>query len=148
MPHSDPPTAKELAGCRNWLRYFLETEVRPKTGAVVAAGNKIEPRISPGVAGRHGRHNEHPCAHGSEAGDVDRERIEATRLSLESVRWHTERLWICRLPSETDCRVAEETRDVILPGVAIYEAVMEQFGFNELRVSTRGLRFAAAMDGT
>jgi len=50
--------------------------------------------------------------------------------------------------AQTDCRVAEETPDVILPGVAIYEAVMEQFGFNELRVSTRGLRFAAAMDGT
>jgi hypothetical protein len=28
----------------------------------------------------------------------------------------------------------------------IYEAVMEQFGFGELRVSTRGLRFAALME--
>ena len=35
--------------------------------------------------------------------------------------------------------------DVILTGAAIYE-VMEQFGFDELRVSTRGLRFAAVMD--
>jgi exopolyphosphatase/pppGpp-phosphohydrolase len=31
-------------------------------------------------------------------------------------------------------------------GVAIYQAVMEDFGFRELRVSTRGLRFAAVMD--
>jgi exopolyphosphatase/pppGpp-phosphohydrolase len=30
--------------------------------------------------------------------------------------------------------------------VAIYEAVMEAFAFPELRVSTRGLRFAAVMD--
>ena len=36
--------------------------------------------------------------------------------------------------------------DVILPGAAIYEAVMEEFGFAELRVSTRGLRFAAVLD--
>jgi exopolyphosphatase/pppGpp-phosphohydrolase len=36
--------------------------------------------------------------------------------------------------------------DVILPGVVIYEAVMEEFGFKLLRVSTRGLRFAAVMD--
>jgi exopolyphosphatase/pppGpp-phosphohydrolase len=36
--------------------------------------------------------------------------------------------------------------DVILTGVLIYEAVMEEFGFQELRVSTRGLRFAAVMD--
>jgi exopolyphosphatase/pppGpp-phosphohydrolase len=32
-------------------------------------------------------------------------------------------------------------------GVLIYEAVMEEFAFSELRVSTRGLRFAAALDG-
>ena len=36
--------------------------------------------------------------------------------------------------------------DVILTGVLIYEAVMEEFGFTQLRVSTRGLRFAAVMD--
>ena len=36
--------------------------------------------------------------------------------------------------------------DVILMGALIYEAVMEQFGFRQLRVSTRGLRFAAVMD--
>jgi exopolyphosphatase/pppGpp-phosphohydrolase len=36
--------------------------------------------------------------------------------------------------------------DVILTGVVIYEMVMAEFGFNELRVSTRGLRFAAVME--
>jgi exopolyphosphatase/pppGpp-phosphohydrolase len=35
---------------------------------------------------------------------------------------------------------------VILPGVVIYETVMEEFGFQQLRISTRGLRFAAVMD--
>jgi len=35
--------------------------------------------------------------------------------------------------------------DVILTGMAIYEAVLEEFGFNELRASTRGLRFAAVL---
>ena len=35
---------------------------------------------------------------------------------------------------------------VILTGVLIYEALMEDFGFPELRVSTRGLRFAAVMN--
>jgi exopolyphosphatase/pppGpp-phosphohydrolase len=38
--------------------------------------------------------------------------------------------------------------DVILTGVAIYQAVMEQFGFGELRISTRGLRFAVVMEAT
>ena len=36
--------------------------------------------------------------------------------------------------------------DVILTGVLIYEAVMEEFGFKEVHISTRGLRFAAVMD--
>ena len=35
--------------------------------------------------------------------------------------------------------------DVILPGLAIYEAVLQEFGFSELRASTRGLRFAAVL---
>ena len=35
--------------------------------------------------------------------------------------------------------------DVILSGVVVYESVMEIFGFSELRISTRGLRFAALM---
>ena len=36
--------------------------------------------------------------------------------------------------------------DVILTGVLIYEAVREEFGFKEVYVSTRGLRFAAVME--
>jgi exopolyphosphatase/pppGpp-phosphohydrolase len=35
--------------------------------------------------------------------------------------------------------------DVILTGVAIYEAIMEQFGFSQLAVSTRGLRYWALL---
>jgi hypothetical protein len=33
-----------------------------------------------------------------------------------------------------------------LSGAAIYEAIMERFEFSTLRVSTRGLRFAAVME--
>jgi exopolyphosphatase/guanosine-5'-triphosphate,3'-diphosphate pyrophosphatase len=77
----------------------------------------------------------------------DRARIEATRLSVARVSWHLERLW--SLPLEERKKVIGLPRnraDVILMGVAIYQAVMEEFGFRELRVSTRGLRFAAVMD--
>jgi exopolyphosphatase/pppGpp-phosphohydrolase len=34
---------------------------------------------------------------------------------------------------------------VILTGVAIYESIMEQFGFKDLIVSTRGLRYWALL---
>jgi exopolyphosphatase/pppGpp-phosphohydrolase len=36
-----------------------------------------------------------------------------------------------------------ERADVMLTGAVIYESVMRGFGFDVLRVSTRGLRFAA-----
>ena len=36
--------------------------------------------------------------------------------------------------------------DVILTGALIFETVMDSFAFSELRVSTRGLRFAAVLD--
>ena len=36
--------------------------------------------------------------------------------------------------------------DVIIMGVAIYEAVMQHFNLPELYVSTRGLRFGALLD--
>ena len=76
----------------------------------------------------------------------DRARIEATRLSAERVTWHLQRLW--RLPLAERKQIIglpSNRADVILMGVAIYQAVMEEFGFQELRLSTRGLRFAAVM---
>ena len=76
----------------------------------------------------------------------DRARIEATRLSAARVSWHLERLW--SLPLEQRKKIVglpKNRADVILMGVAIYHAVMEEFGFRELRLSTRGLRFAALM---
>jgi exopolyphosphatase/guanosine-5'-triphosphate,3'-diphosphate pyrophosphatase len=136
LPHSDPPTATELAGCRNWLRNFLETEVRPK--------------LEPSLRREMGLNRQHrPVLLVGTGGTTSiLARMEATHLSLERVRWHSERLW--RLPLTERKQVVglpKNRADVILPGVAIYEAVMEQFGFSELRVSTRGLRFAAVMDG-
>ena len=76
----------------------------------------------------------------------DRERIEATRLTLERLRYHVERLW--RLPLGERKQIVglpANRADVILPGATIYEAIMEEFEFKELRFSTRGLRYAAVM---
>ncbi len=42
--------------------------------------------------------------------------------------------------------ILDLVNEMILTGVLIYEMVMEEFGFKQLRVSTRGLRFAAVMD--
>ena len=76
--------------------------------------------------------------------DYDRALIEATRFSAERLRWHVERLWSLPLAERRELPGLPPKRaDVILFGAAIYEAVMESFGIATLRVSTRGLRFAA-----
>ena len=78
--------------------------------------------------------------------DFDRGRIEGMRLSRDRVRWHVDRLWSLPLAQRQQVPgLPGDRADVILAGVAIYEAVMERFGIGELRVSTRGLRFAAVL---
>ena len=77
----------------------------------------------------------------------DRARIEATQLSLEQVRKHRRRLWRLPLATRKEITGLPKLRaDVVLTGVVIYEMVMGEFGFTQLRVSTRGLRFAAVME--
>ena len=78
--------------------------------------------------------------------NYDRAKIEATRLNLERMNWHVEHLW--SLPLEERKHIVglpPNRADVILMGAVIYERIMEKFGFSELRISTRGLRFAAVM---
>ncbi len=147
LPQNDPPTAPELAGCRDWLRHFLETEVRPKLEPSLRQEIGLNPEHRPVLLVGTGGTTSILARMEAKLETYDRERIEATRLSLERVRWHRERLWGLPLAERKQIvGLPKKRADVILPGVAIYEAVMEQLGFSELRVSTRGLRFAAVME--
>ena len=72
---------------------------------------------------------------------------KSTQLGLEQVKAHRKNLWMLPLAERKEIVGLPKLRaDVILTGVLIYEAVMEEFGFKQLRISTRGLRFAAVMD--
>jgi exopolyphosphatase/guanosine-5'-triphosphate,3'-diphosphate pyrophosphatase len=76
----------------------------------------------------------------------DREKIESTVLTLDQVVVLRKNLWRLPLAERKEVPGLPKLRaDVILTGVLIYEAVMEEFGLKELRISTRGLRFAAVM---
>jgi len=144
-PHSDPPKREELAACREWLRDFFTKEVKPMLRPAIRREK------------RPGRGAMTLVATGGTAtilarmekklNDFDRVKIENAPLTLERVRWHTRRLWTLPLAERTLIRGLPAKRaDVILTGAAIYEAVMEYLGFYEMRVSTRGLRFAAVME--
>jgi exopolyphosphatase/guanosine-5'-triphosphate,3'-diphosphate pyrophosphatase len=149
-PPSDPPKKEELARCREWIGDFLKKEVKPAlslkqldaTGLhEFNAGSHLTLVGTGGTTSILGRME-------ANLETYDRAKIEATRLSLERMHWHVEHLW--SLPLEERKHIVglpPNRADVILMGVAIYEAIMEKFGFSELRISTRGLRFAAVMEG-
>jgi len=156
---SDPPTPAELAACREWLKAFLRKEVRPKlieemgdsvqrsaadqsllTSAATGSGSGVH------LVGVGGAATILGCME-AKLEAFDRARIESTRLSAARVSWHLERLWSLPLEARKEIIGLPKNRaDIILTGVAIYQAVMEEFGFRELRISTRGLRFAAVLD--
>jgi len=148
FPHSDPPKPEELATCREWLQKFFDSKVRPE----------LEPALQREVKIHTQHHEVRLVGTGGSAtvlarmenamDDYDRERIEAARLSFKTVHGWAERLWSLPLAQRREIQgLPKERADVILTGALIYEAVMETLEFAELRVSTRGLRFAAVMDG-
>ncbi len=144
FPHSDPPRVEEFRTMRNWVKTFLKKEVHPGLEAsmrVQGDGDKSAPSLvgTGGTAAILARMEAHMEGY-------DRERIESTHLSRERVRWHVRHLWALPLKQrEQIVGLPPNRADVILTGALIYEAVMEVFHFQELRVSTRGLRFAAVM---
>lgn len=148
-PPSDPPRKEELARCREWIGDLLEREIKPALNLKLldGLGRLHDLNIASwftlvgtgGTTSILGRME-------AKLETYDRAKIEATRLSRERMQWHVEHLW--SLPLEERKHIVglpPNRADVILMGVAIYEAVMATFGFRELRISTRGLRFAAVM---
>ena len=141
LPRADAPAQAEWEHCCARVADFLEQQVRPviepalgefSSGAVQLVGTggttSLLARIELGLA------------------TFDRGRIEALRLTRQQVQRQRERLWGLPLAARKNIPgLPADRADVILSGVAIYEAVMEQFDFPVLRVSTRGLRFGAVM---
>jgi len=142
-PHSDPPKPEELSGTRLWLREFLAKRVVPQLELALARERSQGQLIFVGTGGSAS------VLAGMETGlsKFDRRKIEDTRLSIDRVRHWVEYLWSLPLIERREIPGLPRKRaDVMLTGAAIYEAVMEQLRFAELRVTTRGLRFAALMD--
>ena len=158
MPCSDPPKPAELAACREWLKDFLRNEVRLRLLPQMEdwrQGDAVEQSLLTSAATGQGK----PCSWWAWAAPraysgawrpssttFDRARLEATHLTAARVTWHLERLWSLPLEQRKNIVGLPKNRaDIILMGVAIYEAVMQAFDFPELRISTRGLRLAALL---
>jgi exopolyphosphatase/guanosine-5'-triphosphate,3'-diphosphate pyrophosphatase len=147
FPPDDPPKKSDLSAVRKWLRSFLKKRVKPRLGPELRSEAKLDPRH--GVVQLVGTGGTASILARMQArmDGFDRDRLERTRLTLRGVRAHAKKLWGLSLARrQRIVGLPPKRADVILMGVLIYEAVMEEFGFKELRVSTRGLRFAAVMD--
>jgi len=144
---SDPPKFEELAACRKVIRTFLEKEVVPTLNPAMQREKKFQSETgSLQLVGTGGTASILGCIE-ARLDTFNRERLEATRLTLERLQGHVEKLWGASLSERRKTVGLPSNRaDVILTGAAIYEAVVDVFRFKQLRISTRGLRFAAVMD--
>lgn len=144
FPLHDPPAESELAACRAHLKQFLAQEVLSPLSANLGAGRGRPARSLVGTGGA----TTILARMRLQSNEFDRAQIEATRFSGEEIRRETTRLWGLPLAARRQIAGLPPNRaDVILFGVAIYEAVMNELDFAELRVSTRGLRFGAVLAG-
>ncbi len=136
----DPPGLEALGRCRAVLREFLDKHVVPA----------LEPalRQCPGETQLVGTSGTASILARMEAKaeDFNREQIEATVLPAARLRSLLEAQW--QLPLAARRKIPglpPDRADVILTGMAIYEAIMERFGFAHLHISTRGLRYWALL---
>ena len=135
----DPPGLRALLLARVWLRDFLKTQVAPLLKPALDARSSVRLVGAGGTATLLARME-------GKMTDFDRDKIEATPLTLDGIRRALESQWQMNLAERQKIPGLPPNRsDVILTGMAIYEAVMEQFGFQNLTVSTRGLRFWALL---
>ncbi|MDB6021396.1 MAG: Ppx/GppA phosphatase [Pedosphaera sp.] len=146
LPHSDPPTALQLADTRQFVKMFLENEVRPELEPALA--RHAQPRDELQLVGTGGTATI-LARMAVRLASYDRRLIESARITQSQLRAQVENLWTLSLAERKKIPGLPESRaDVVLTGIVIYEAVMEAFGFTNLRISTRGLRFAAVMGET
>jgi len=145
--YDDPPSPQQFTACRDGIRQFLRQKVSPQLAPELQrqkkSGSPDSELIFIGVGGTA---SILACME-SQLEAFDRTRVEATRLSDARLARHVARLW--SLPLEERKKIIglpKNRADVILTGVTIYQEVMQEFGFHELRISTRGLRFAALME--
>jgi len=142
FPAGDPPTNADWAVAHAWVTQFLRTEVRPHLQPELAAEAAAGPVQLVGTGGTTSilARLEQQLNH------FDRERIEQTVLTFDQVAARRQQLWSLPLATRREVPgMPAQRADVILTGVLIFEALMAEFGFAELHVSTRGLRFAAVL---
>jgi exopolyphosphatase/guanosine-5'-triphosphate,3'-diphosphate pyrophosphatase len=161
----DPPGLQDLVNCRTWLREFFNGQIAPGLehllkGGPGQGGVRAEQPSSAAEAEEDRKGwtpNVQLVGTGGtttilariqhQLADFDRDKIEGARVTRAEVKEWMVQLWSLSLNDRQKIvGLPPKRADIIPMGVAIYEAVMEHFGFPDVYVSTRGLRFGAVMD--
>lgn len=138
---ADPPAPGELVRLRDWLSGFLGQEIKPGLEAAMLRAGRPERVV--GVGGTTAI----LALMEARTTKFDRELVESSRFEVSRLSGVLEALWSEPLAvRRTRVGLPPERADVIPFGVGIYESVLRVFGFPELGVSTRGLRYAALLE--
>jgi exopolyphosphatase / guanosine-5'-triphosphate,3'-diphosphate pyrophosphatase len=136
---SDPPRVEDYDRAVSETRTFLENAVKP---ALAESAHNFEGVTFVATGGTstilariHRRLR-----------SFSRELIDGAVLKRADINKVSRDLW--RLPlveRKSVVGLPSNRADVILPGVVFFDQMLQVFGLEELRISTRGLRFAALM---
>jgi exopolyphosphatase/guanosine-5'-triphosphate,3'-diphosphate pyrophosphatase len=136
----DPPGLAALEECRAGLEDFLVKHVVPGIEPTLRACR--EPVLLVGTGGTASI----LARIETRMPGFDRDQIEAVRIPLPRIQAQLRDQWQMTLEQRQQIVGVPPNRgDVILTGMAIYEAIMTQFGLTTLGVSTRGLRYWALL---
>jgi exopolyphosphatase/guanosine-5'-triphosphate,3'-diphosphate pyrophosphatase len=136
----DPPGLEALANCRSILKKFLDEQVAPTLEPALRKSSRTPQLVgTSGTAAILARME-------AKALDFNRRQIESTVVSLSRIREMLEQQWQLPLSARRNIPgLPPDRADVMATGIAIYESIMERFGFTRLEISTRGLRFWALL---
>ena len=138
----DPPGIALLEKCRRMLDGFFASDVTPE---LKRALSKIASRTSPTLIGTGGTATILARLK-LRVQTFERSQLEGTRISLADLKREIDRQWQMPLAERKKLPGMPPKRaDIVIFGLVIYETLMLQLGFDSLRVSTRGLRFAALL---
>jgi exopolyphosphatase/guanosine-5'-triphosphate,3'-diphosphate pyrophosphatase len=141
----EPPAAGDLQRCRDFAGRIFQEKISPWMVPLLQECRKLSGGTKPvllatgGTASILGR---------METGlsYFDREALDKAILTRERLTWHVEHLWKLDLASRKRVvGLPPDRADVILTGSVIFEAIMRELDFADLRITTRGLRFAALL---
>ena len=137
----DPPAPADLHACRDFVHAVLENEVVPvvtphieaiRNGGVRLVGTGGTTTILARMQLQLRRY--------------DRDLMEGLVLTREQIHSHRDKLWTLPLAERKQIiGLPGKRADVILTGTVIFGEVMDVLHMTELKVSTRGLRFAAVL---